>query len=524
MVTLHNPYKKVVHPPPPKSPAAVEDGSSLDPGPPVAPLASTTRTPVVTAGTAHAGSDVMGVQSQHRKKATRGMKNKPKYQEKHNEKKRDQDSVNQDGTFKKLKIGPKQKTQISLFGTRAFDSSRDCEICVAKQYCKETGQGTVPHRTHHIKCSFYRSPKEKEAAREEKKLLKLNKGLSAKDRGTMKGIRKEDGEAFFGPKDPPPSSNQFGLKPPPTPATSSPIKPSGVGPVDNVPMHSPSVPDDPPEDVPEESPEAKLYKHVSDYCNDPLNASEKAPLAVCAIADYVRRHMIPSSAFSKTTNQYPDTEYTRNKLSCLQRYFPTQSMTMTVPKHRVPGECPNPFYHSVEGQDFLVVFWQLHFPGLVICCPSCGEGSNLVVDRAKFSSNKDLFPIFHMHKPPSWAMLMQYKCSSCKKVFQANDGNLLASLPAFVRDAYPATPKWCTSSKKYHLDRHITTMLEGETMLTNMNGEAFSRLLYHAINQEYLRKAECYASYIAAAKANGVIASDFVPQKYPNKDVKKEGK
>ena len=177
-----------------------------------------------------------------------------------------------------------------------------------------------------------------------------------------------------------------------------------------------------------------LKRHM---IRDSNKSPQKAPTPICAVADFIRKHCIPTGAFNKSTGQYPDTEFVQRKMECLRQYIPSLSMTFTVPQHRVTGQCPDPHYHSIEGTDLLIVFWEMHFKGIVLKCPCCDHG-RLSCDGGKFASNNDLFPIFHLHKPPSWAMLMKYKCHSCKESMYANDGRLLANLPAFVRDAYPS--------------------------------------------------------------------------------------
>ena len=53
-------------------------------------------------------------------------------------------SNNNGGIRKKLKAGD----QATLFGERAFDPVKDCEVCRAKQ------QGQAVHRAHHQRCNI----------------------------------------------------------------------------------------------------------------------------------------------------------------------------------------------------------------------------------------------------------------------------------------------------------------------------------------------------------------------------------
>ena len=69
-------------------------------------------------------------------------------------------------------------------------------------------------------------------------------------------------------------------------------------------------------------------------------------------------------------------------------------------------------------------------------------------DRSNFKKHQKLFPVWLPSGMTSWCSCMLYNCINCGKWYAANDGRLLAMLPAHVRSAYPVEPKickWCNS-------------------------------------------------------------------------------
>lgn len=178
----------------------------------------------------------------------------------------------------------------------------------------------------------------------------------------------------------------------------------------------------------------------------------------------------------------------------------------------------NPHYHSIEGQSLFFVHWEAHFPGIKMKCPCNGCQGELKADRTNFSKNRKLFPLFRLSGPTSWCVVMSYACSMCKVRFDGNNGQLLASLPEYVRNAYPVEPKFADSSSSFHIDRDCSHWME-EIMLTYGNGDLLARIIYSAINKEYLRRLSEYLSYWQAYRH--VSAGDegrHEPPIYPKLD------
>ncbi len=76
----------------------------------------------------------MGIQSQARKKTTQKVRNHPKHQ---------------------LKTNQRRATvQLAVFSSkRAFDPTKDCEVCVTRHLNQQGRCVTVPHSAHHKSCS-----------------------------------------------------------------------------------------------------------------------------------------------------------------------------------------------------------------------------------------------------------------------------------------------------------------------------------------------------------------------------------
>ncbi|KAL7555787.1 hypothetical protein ACA910_003937 [Epithemia clementina (nom. ined.)] len=118
-----------------------------------------------------------------------------------------------------------------------------------------------------------------------------------------------------------------------------------------------------------------LHDIVMEAMNDPLfvethssEARKTTPLPILAIAQHVAQ--------------------------ATEMWFPTNTMKLVIPVHRISGAPPNPHYHSVVGQSLFLVNWQSQFPGLAIPCPSDACNGALKADRTNFSKNKKLFPLF----------------------------------------------------------------------------------------------------------------------------------
>jgi hypothetical protein len=129
--------------------------------------------------------------------------------------------------------------------------------------------------------------------------------------------------------------------------------------------------------------------------------------------------------------------------------------------------------------------------------------------RSNFSKNRTLFPIFGLDGQPAWAIVPRYDCPCCNALIHANDGELLASLLDYMACCYPVAPRYAKG--KSHVSKTATDVFE-TLMVTYGNGDLVSRLLYSAINQDFLSRI---TSYYSIWKHNGQGKS---PLKFLEKD------
>jgi len=88
-------------------------------------------------------------------------------------------------------------------------------------------------------------------------------------------------------------------------------------------------------------------------------------------------------------------------------------------------------------------------------------------------------------------MVMSMQCTKCSIRFDANDGVILSRLPAYAAAAYPVDTKYALSNKNSHVGKSATGVFD-LLMTTCGNGDLCSRLLYNAMNQDYLSQVADY--------------------------------
>jgi hypothetical protein len=220
-------------------------------------------------------------------------------------------------------------------------------------------------------------------------------------------------------------------------------------------------------------------------CAPPSSSKEpSAPLGMLAFASFVFERVMKSPA-----------QVNFESLFC--------EMTMTIPAFH---DSANATYHSVVGQKLVVVDWKRFYPQLFIPCPTCG--GDLKQDRSNFSHNRSLFAIHGLDGPPSWAMVMNYRCQgTCKRRIAANSGELLCCLPEHIANQYPVDPRYARGNQ--HIAKCATDVFE-EIILTYTNGDLCSRLLYNSVNKAYIDKVTSYYSFCRSINKK--------PETYPKKD------
>ena len=89
---------------------------------------------------------------------------------------------------------------------------------------------------------------------------------------------------------------------------------------------------------------------------------------------------------------------------------------------------------------------------------------------------------------------MSMKCECCNRRFDANSAEVLCTIPQHAALLYPVESKYALRNKACHLERTATEAFES-IMLTYGNGDLCSRLIYNAINREYIRGMTSYYSF-----------------------------
>ena len=360
-------------------------------------------------------------------------------------------------TVSKAKKKPKAGDQLTLLGEVAFDSQRDCKVCIAQFIQRTNSSHSVPKRAHHelcIKNTVTRGvgPLTKqllERKADEKRLLALHdRPLEPSEKASGKHLTKESTTAFFLPR-------------------TRIVKPSLQGDM------SPQI-----------EKRVDLCKAVSAMTAD-ANFEQKhqnkgAPLAMIALATTVMNCL----------NQ-------KDGDDCFANHF--EGSTFAVPPCNSNN---NPHCHSVVGQKLLLADWVKQ--GIKAPCPSdecCGFLKN---DRSNFSKNQTLFPVFGFGAP-SWCVVRTMNCTGCRRRFDANEGRVLLTLPAYIAAQYPVETKYALPNKNSHLSRTATDVFDS-IMLTYGNGELCSRILYDSINRDYIQRLKEYYSYVKASAATTAVS------------------
>jgi hypothetical protein len=89
-------------------------------------------------------------------------------------------------------------------------------------------------------------------------------------------------------------------------------------------------------------------------------------------------------------------------------------------------------------------------------------------------------------------------CSNpnCRSRFNANDSDILCSLPAYATSAYPVESKYTAGNRNSHIGRNATDVFD-LILPTYGNGDLCSQLLYNAMNRWYMERVTSYYSYLS---------------------------
>ena len=341
--------------------------------------------------------------------------------------------------------------QQTLQGDRAFNPTLDCEVCKARL------SGRSPHRPHHPLCWNNKRSKGIVSVstllqRKEDKRLKEHflAPLKATEKASGRHTTKEACDAFFAAR-----------------LTTKKQSTARLNNISEKAMEATTTVSTP-------VAANEFCTVVTDKLQDPSfcqeHAKARAPLAMLAFAGAVVDRIIRT----KKTSEHFD------------------GLTMCVPACEEMYQSPH--YHSIVGQKLLLVDWEKMF-GLKLDCPEINCDGRLCGDRTNFSKNKLLFPIYEVTGVPSWAMVMSMKCSCCNRRYNANDGQILAGIPAHIVSAYPVEHRFALANRNCHVGRTSTANVIDLLMTTYANGDLCSRLLYNAMNRAYLERVADYYSF-----------------------------
>ena len=360
--------------------------------------------------------------------------------------------------------------QLTLEGAVAFDSDRDCAVCKAKNIRKHFPTYPVPHRGHHPLCIHNKNTKGKGLLQsqsvtvaEDKRYRQLTRPIQQGEKFSSNNM-KTAAATFFDPRE----IN----------------KQSAAAQQEEVPMAQ-------------------------------LKNDETTPSSLCSAvmhkvntAEFREKHkakgaLLPMIAFAETVVE----KIIRSKDNTTMDFF--EGMTMTVPACHEAND--NPEYHSIVGQKLLYVDWQRLY-GLEIPCPHSACTGTLNNTRSNFSKNKTLFPIYGLEGSPSWCIVQSMACSRCRRPFAANDGEVLVRIPAHIADDYPVESTYAVTNAGSHISRNASEIF-ATIMITYGNGELCSKLLYDAINRNYMGKIKAYYSAAQSRKE-----ASTRPKAYVSKD------
>jgi hypothetical protein len=300
--------------------------------------------------------------------------------------------------YKKRKGDGTQKT---LSGERAIDPEIDCPICKAKRIGYPP-----PHRGHDPRCWNNRRTKglsqtTLESIKESKRLeAHFAQPVQPHERFSSRNNTQAACDKFFAPR--------------PT---------KKVKTVSTTEKHTMSI-------LTADNYCAAVAKQLSDPKFVEEHKNKEAPLAMLALAGYVRDNIINSD----------------NK-QALRNHF--HGCTFTVP----PSKKMNPHYHSIVGHKLLFVDWRKTTHSVQIPCGLASCDGILKEERSNFSKNKVLFPVFTIDGPPLWCITIRMICTKCKRSVKSHESEILSRLPMHVAAAYPVYSEWALPGRECHISR-----------------------------------------------------------------------
>ena len=381
----------------------------------------------------------------------------------------------------------RRQVQPTLYG-QVFNPEKDCKTCAQQANWRKYPVGhhcrvVECKKKHHKFCHLNSDNRPRDVETEYLKSIKT-KPLKDKEKFSSRHISAEAFGAFFDSrrpkhppaarkKPPPASSMERSQGTPATPAVMAESKPDYL-----CPSHDNTL-------------LGELASYVEKMvCDETFlqQHSKKAgaPLPMAAVAKWLLERK-PRKASVATADKFAE----------LYAVIPQNTISLRIPE---TSSCKQvalkPHYYSIMAQTLHHVDWMVHFPHLSLVCPGgCKDvwqtGIKLKYDCTNYSSNKSLFPIWHMSGAPHWCVLVTYQCPCCNAKWKSNDATVLLQLPPHIRHCYPVDTKYCFGATHFHRD---TTLTFEENLLTYSNGDHLARCISASINHDWKRRQANYLS------------------------------
>ncbi|KAG7346282.1 hypothetical protein IV203_005350 [Nitzschia inconspicua] len=263
---------------------------------------------------------------------------------------------------------------------------------------------------------------------------------------------------------------------------------------------------------------ATTVKQVNSF-NKSTSSDQFTPRDSQIMNDIANPAIIPHKKPLSTDVGLYTTSTAKEAYSKWRQFFRPGEAQFTFPQEVCDGTTrPSPIYHLLEGQSIIYLDWKLISPVTTLYCPNCWRTKKVQVplshSRSNWANSTSLFPVWTARGTPIWCILMNYECKAkgecCESRFAANDGRLLTSLPAHVRQAYPVDPRYATGG--FHLAECITSDLD-ILMKTYASGSFISRKMYRRLCNAYVSKVQTYLSKNPSAEIP--LFDDFTNEFYP---------
>lgn len=237
---------------------------------------------------------------------------------------------------------------------------------------------------------------------------------------------------------------------------------------------------------------AHLKGRIQHYMANPTppmaNDSNSVPMVIGAAIEALLEAQ--TTKCKQGTNELQlKTAIPRKNYEIYKKQFLPGTLGFTFPRDDKTKE-PDPYYSQLEGRTIYCVRWELNVPGIHLKCPCCPNQDNageLIHQKYDFRQVAGFATaLIGVKGETDWAVAMKYKCNKCETTLRGNDGRLLATLPAQLRNAYPVDPRYAKEGATRHLQASFTNVME-PFMITHGNGNQLCILLSELMAANHLK-------------------------------------